>query len=53
MLILNFMACIAGGLATGADKLKTEDERARFGGVANAILDPCYHKVGNNCACMV
>jgi len=37
---------VAGGLATGADEVKTEEDRRRFGGVANAILDPCYHQVG-------
>ena len=36
---------IAGGLATGADEVKSEDERVSFGGLANAILDPCYHQV--------
>ncbi|KAG0204066.1 Leucyl aminopeptidase yscIV [Mortierella sp. GBA30] len=34
----------AGGLMTGASSKKTMDQRKRFGGVANAQLDPCYHK---------
>jgi Zn-dependent M28 family amino/carboxypeptidase len=34
----------SGGLATGASVLKTEDERHRFGGLANAAHDPCYHQ---------
>jgi len=34
----------AGGLATGAEGLKTEDERIIFGGFANAQYDPCYHQ---------
>ena len=36
---------IAGGLATGADETKTESDRIGYGGLANAILDPCYHQV--------
>ena len=35
----------AGGLFTGADERKTEEERVTYGGLANAILDPCYHQV--------
>ena len=35
----------AGGLATGADETKTAEERVTYGGLANAILDPCYHQV--------
>ncbi|PVU90513.1 hypothetical protein BB561_004855 [Smittium simulii] len=34
----------AGGLLTGASEIKTEQERLEFGGMANAALDPCYHK---------
>jgi len=34
----------AGGLATGAETLKTEKEREIYGGFANAQLDPCYHQ---------
>jgi len=33
-----------GGLATGADELKSPLQREAFGGIANAILDPCYHQ---------
>jgi len=34
----------AGGLFTGAEVTKTEEERIKFGGLANAAYDPCYHK---------
>ena len=34
----------AGGLFTGAEQLKTEKDRARFGGLTNAPFDPCYHQ---------
>lgn len=34
----------AGGLATGAEGIKTEEERDLFGGLANAAYDPCYHQ---------
>jgi aminopeptidase Y len=33
----------AGGLFTGAEVLKTEEEAAIFGGTAGIPLDPCYH----------
>jgi hypothetical protein len=33
----------AGGLATGAGALKTMAQRATFGGLAQAQMDPCYH----------
>jgi Zn-dependent M28 family amino/carboxypeptidase len=33
----------AGGLFTGAEGVKTEEEAALFGGVAGAAYDPCYH----------
>jgi hypothetical protein len=33
----------AGGLATGAEEIKTMEERELFGGMANAPMDPCYH----------
>ncbi len=39
---------IAGGLATGAETPKTEEQRISFGGFANASLDPCYHRVSTN-----
>ncbi len=29
---------------TGAEETKTEEEQKVFGGLANAMLDPCYHK---------
>jgi len=34
----------AGGLATGAEGLKTIDERKLFGGLANTAYDVCYHQ---------
>ncbi|KAJ1924901.1 hypothetical protein IWQ60_004908 [Tieghemiomyces parasiticus] len=34
----------AGGILTGAGEIKTPDQRARFGGLANTPLDPCYHQ---------
>jgi len=33
----------AGGLATGAEKIKDAAGRSRFGGLANTPFDPCYH----------
>jgi len=33
----------AGGLATGAEGIKTMAQRDKFGGLANAWFDPCYH----------
>lgn len=33
----------AGGLFTGAEGIKTEDEAAIFGGTAGEPYDPCYH----------
>ena len=33
----------ASGLATGASGIKSGAERDRYGGIANAALDPCYH----------
>eukprot|EP00054_Salpingoeca_dolichothecata_P016961 m.100624 g.100624 ORF g.100624 m.100624 type:complete len:541 (-) comp22241_c0_seq2:47-1669(-) len=33
----------AGGLFTGAEKIKDADERELYGGLANAAYDPCYH----------
>lgn len=32
-----------GGLFTGAEVLKTEEQAARYGGEAGIALDPCYH----------
>ncbi len=34
----------SGGLFTGAEKLKTPEEARRYGGVAGAPYDPCYHQ---------
>lgn len=34
----------SGGLFTGAEQLKTEEEAAIFGGTAGIPLDPCYHQ---------
>jgi hypothetical protein len=34
----------AGGLAAGAEELKTVAQRDVGGGLANAPLDPCYHQ---------
>ncbi|KAF8984074.1 Leucyl aminopeptidase yscIV [Entomortierella lignicola] len=34
----------SGGLLTGAGEKKTMEQRTRFGGFANAPLDPCYHQ---------
>lgn len=33
----------AGGIDTGADGVKTEEQAARFGGTAGLVFDPCYH----------
>ncbi|WRH26410.1 M28 family peptidase [Arthrobacter sp. JZ12] len=33
----------AGGLFTGAEGIKTEEQQALFGGVAGAPYDSCYH----------
>lgn len=27
----------------GAESLKTMEERAKYGGIANVALDPCFH----------
>ncbi|KAK1138542.1 Aminopeptidase Y [Aspergillus melleus] len=34
-----------GGIATGAEGVKTKDEQAMFGGVAGDWFDPCYHQI--------
>lgn len=34
----------AGGIFTGAEELKTARQARRYGGVAGAPLDPCYHE---------
>jgi Zn-dependent M28 family amino/carboxypeptidase len=33
----------AGGLFTGAEGIKTEEEAVVYGGTAGAPYDPCYH----------
>lgn len=33
----------AGGLFTGAEEVKTEEQAAIWGGTAGAQFDPCYH----------
>lgn len=40
--ILNGIA--AGGLFTGADAIKTEEQEEIWGGVAGEMLDQCYHQ---------
>lgn len=34
-----------GGIATGAEGVKTKDEAEQFGGLAGAWYDPCYHQL--------
>jgi Zn-dependent M28 family amino/carboxypeptidase len=34
----------AGGVFTGAEKIKTQEEFDAFGGTLGAPLDPCYHQ---------
>ncbi|KAJ3414383.1 hypothetical protein HDV05_006657 [Chytridiales sp. JEL 0842] len=34
----------AGGLFTGAEKIKTEEEAQKYGGTAGVPYDPCYHQ---------
>ncbi len=34
----------AGGLFTGAEEIKTEEQADVFGGTAGEALDPCYHQ---------
>ncbi|ORX97881.1 Zn-dependent exopeptidase [Basidiobolus meristosporus CBS 931.73] len=38
----------SGGLDTGADELKTEEEAKKFGGKAGQQLDQCYHQACDN-----
>ncbi len=35
----------AGGIATGAEGVKTAQEQLQFGGSAGAWYDPCYHQL--------
>lgn len=37
-----------GGIATGAEVLKTEKEAEMFGGQAGIAFDPCYHQLCDN-----
>lgn len=37
-----------GGIATGAEGVKTEEEQAMFGGKAGDWYDPCYHQLCDN-----
>ncbi len=34
----------AGGLFTGAEQVKTEEEAKKYGGKAGVAMDPCYHR---------
>jgi len=34
----------SGGLSSGAEKIKSLEERTLYGGLANAAYDPCYHR---------
>ncbi|KAE8378978.1 hypothetical protein BDV26DRAFT_260352 [Aspergillus bertholletiae] len=34
-----------GGIATGAEGIKTPEEQEMFGGIAGAWYDPCYHQI--------
>jgi len=34
----------AGGLFTGADEMKSVEQRSKYGGLVNVPLDPCYHQ---------
>ncbi|KAL2063935.1 hypothetical protein VTL71DRAFT_4429 [Oculimacula yallundae] len=34
-----------GGIATGAEGVKTKEEEAMFGGTAGQWFDPCYHQL--------
>jgi len=38
----------AGGLFTGAEDIKTEEEALAFGGTAGIAYDPNYHQAGDN-----
>ncbi|KAL2827174.1 hypothetical protein BDW59DRAFT_58313 [Aspergillus cavernicola] len=37
-----------GGIATGAEGVKTEEEQMMYGGVAGDWYDPCYHQLCDN-----
>lgn len=38
----------AGGIATGAEGIKTPEEEGMFGGKAGEWYDPCYHQLCDN-----
>lgn len=38
----------SGGLFTGAEDIKTDEEVLAFGGVAGIAYDPCYHQACDN-----
>jgi Zn-dependent M28 family amino/carboxypeptidase len=38
----------AGGLFTGAEVVKTEDQANKWGGIAGQAFDPCYHQACDN-----
>ncbi|MEU6641299.1 M28 family metallopeptidase [Saccharomonospora sp. NPDC046836] len=38
----------AGGLFTGAEGIKTEEQAAKWGGEAGAAFDDCYHRACDN-----
>lgn len=38
----------AGGIATGAEGVKTKEGVEKFGGVAGEWFDPCYHQLCDN-----
>ena len=38
----------AGGLFTGAEGIKTEEQAAKWGGQAGVAYDPCYHAACDN-----
>jgi aminopeptidase Y len=37
-----------GGIATGAEGIKSQEEQTMFGGVAGDWYDPCYHQLCDN-----
>ncbi|RKP32596.1 Zn-dependent exopeptidase [Metschnikowia bicuspidata] len=38
----------AGGIATGAEGIKTKEGEQKFGGEAGKAFDPCYHQLCDN-----
>lgn len=43
-----FVGIPSGGLFTGAEEPKTEDQAAKWGGEAGVAFDPCYHAECDN-----